>query len=56
MALHLDENGYLNDLEDWDEDAAHQLAALESIQLTQEHWELIEWLVDIMWNSTTHLL
>ena len=27
MALHLDDNGYLNDLGDWDEDAAHQLAA-----------------------------
>ena len=27
MALQLDENGYLNDLKDWDEDAAHQLAA-----------------------------
>ena len=41
MALQLDENGYLNDLKDWDEDAAHQLAQLESIQLTEEHWELI---------------
>ena len=42
MALQLDKNGYLNDLEDWDEDAARQLAQLESIQLTEEHWELIE--------------
>ena len=41
MALHLDDNGYLQDLGDWDEDTAHQLAQLESIQLTEEHWELI---------------
>ncbi len=41
MALHLDDNGYLQDLGDWDEDTAHQLAALESIQLTEKHWELI---------------
>ena len=41
MALHLDDNGYLQDLGDWDEDTAHQLAELESIQLTKEHWELI---------------
>ena len=41
MALQLDENGYLNHLEDWDKDMAHQLAQLESIQLTEEHWELI---------------
>ena len=41
MALHLDDNGYLQDLGDWDEDTAHQLAELESIQLTEEHWELI---------------
>ena len=40
--LQLDENGYLKHLEDWDEDAACQLAQLESIQLTEEHWELIE--------------
>ncbi|MBU24699.1 MAG: sulfurtransferase TusE [Gammaproteobacteria bacterium] len=42
MALELDDNGYLQNLEDWDEDAAHQLAQLESVQLTREHWELIE--------------
>ncbi len=40
--LQLDENGYLKNLEDWDEDAARQIAQLESIQLTEEHWELIE--------------
>ncbi len=40
--LQLDDSGYLNDLEDWDEGTAYQLARLESIQLTEEHWELIE--------------
>ena len=42
MRLSLDSDGYLNALEAWDRFVAQELAALESIQLTQQHWELIE--------------
>ena len=40
MGLSLDSDGYLSVLDDWDQSVAHELAALESIQLTQDHWEL----------------
>ncbi len=43
MGLSLDSDGYLTALEDWNKSVAQELAALESIQLTQDHWELIEW-------------
>ena len=42
MGLNLDSDGYLSVLDDWNKPVAHELAALESIQLTQDHWELIE--------------
>ena len=42
MGLNLDSDGYLSVLDDWNNSAAHELAALESIHLTQDHWELIE--------------
>ena len=42
MRLNLDSDGYLSVLDDWNKSVAHELAALESIQLTQDHWELIE--------------
>ena len=42
MSLQLDADGYLENLNDWNEAAALELAALESIELDPEHWELIE--------------
>jgi len=36
-----DKNGYLQDLNDWNEQVAMQLADEENIQLTPEHWEII---------------
>ena len=42
MGLSLDSDGYLRVLDDWDKSVANELAALESIQLTEDHWELIE--------------
>ena len=42
MALQLDADGYLNNLSDWNEPIAQELAALESINLSPAHWELIE--------------
>ena len=40
-ALNLDIDGYLRELNDWNEKVAAQLAAAESIELTPAHWELI---------------
>jgi tRNA 2-thiouridine synthesizing protein E len=36
-----DKDGYLTNLEDWDETAASWLAERESITLTEAHWEVL---------------
>ncbi|WP_444913342.1 TusE/DsrC/DsvC family sulfur relay protein [Microbulbifer sp. ANSA003] len=38
----LDKEGYLRSLSDWSRDAALQLANAEGIELTEEHWQVIE--------------
>ncbi|AHL33437.1 Sulfurtransferase TusE [Pseudomonas brassicacearum] len=38
----LDKDGYLADLEDWSADVATALAAAEDIELSPEHWEILE--------------
>ena len=42
----LDKEGYLLNLNDWDEEIAHHLAILEDITLTDNHWEIIYLLRD----------
>lgn len=41
-----DKEGYLQNLEDWTPPVAVALAAQEQIDLTSEHWEIIELLRD----------
>ena len=43
VALHVatDREGYLQNLDDWSEAVASQLAQAEGLSLTDEHWELI---------------
>jgi len=36
-----DKEGFLVNLEDWDEKVAHQIALAENIILTEPHWEVI---------------
>lgn len=36
-----DQEGFLIDLNQWSEDIANTIANKESIELTEEHWELI---------------
>ena len=38
----LDKDGYLVALADWSPAAAEALAGLEELQLTAEHWEILE--------------
>jgi tRNA 2-thiouridine synthesizing protein E len=40
------ENGYLASLDDWDRDVAQAIAAAEGLALTQDHWDVIEYLRD----------
>ena len=34
--------GFLRNLQDWSTDVAEQIAGKENLQLTPEHWEIIE--------------
>jgi tRNA 2-thiouridine synthesizing protein E len=38
----LDQEGFLKNLEDWNEDIARELAVAENIALTDAHWEIIQ--------------
>ena len=43
--IEADENGYLTDLNTWNEEVAKVIAAAEGIdELTKEHWDLINYL------------
>lgn len=42
MNLNLDQDGYLENLEDWSPEVAELLAQQDSIELTKAHWEIIE--------------
>ena len=43
-SIETDENGNLTDPHSWDEDVAKALAAEDSIELTQEHWDVLNYL------------
>ncbi len=38
----LDKDGYLLDLQDWSAEVAAALAACEDLELSAEHWEILE--------------
>ena len=40
--IELDKDGYLVDLNDWSVDVAQALAAQSGIELSPEHWEILE--------------
>jgi tRNA 2-thiouridine synthesizing protein E len=42
--IEIDEEGYLINLADWDEDAAKLLAESEKIDMTENHWEVVNFL------------
>lgn len=39
--LNLDKDGFLADLNNWSKDVAAELAATEGIELTEQHWEIL---------------
>lgn len=41
MRIELDEEGYLLDLNQWDESLAEKIAKQEGIELSEAHWEII---------------
>ena len=42
--IETNDNGYLSDLEDWSEGVAKVLASQDDIELTDKHWDLINFL------------
>jgi tRNA 2-thiouridine synthesizing protein E len=42
--IETDEEGYLVNLADWNEDAAKVLAGQDELELTNQHWEVINFL------------
>ena len=42
--LETTETGYLVSQDDWDKDVAEAIAAAEGITLTQDHWDVIDFL------------
>ena len=49
--IETDGNGNLVNLQDWDKDVAVALAAVDDIELTQEHWDVLEYLRDEYQNN-----
>jgi len=45
-SVELDEEGYLVNLSDWNEDVAKVLAAQDEIELSESHWEVVNFLRD----------
>jgi TusE/DsrC/DsvC family sulfur relay protein len=42
--VHVDDEGFLTEYDEWDEDLAKVLAAQIGIDLTEEHWKVIRFL------------
>jgi len=42
--LETDEEGYLVNLSDWDEDVAGVIAQTENVDMTENHWEVVNFL------------
>ncbi len=43
-SIETDDNGNLVNVADWDEDVAKALADVEGIELTQDHWDVLNYL------------
>jgi tRNA 2-thiouridine synthesizing protein E len=52
--IETDSNGNLVNYQDWNEDVAKVLAAEEEVELTQEHWDVLEYLRDEYMNNNNH--
>ncbi len=42
--LEVDEDGYLVNIDDWDKEVAEALAKTEAVEMTQSHWEVVNFL------------
>lgn len=49
--IETDKNGFLVDVNDWSEELAGVIAAEEGVELTEKHWDLINYLRDEFINN-----
>lgn len=42
--LPLDEDGFLENMDDWSKEAALALAKTENVEMTEQHWEVVNFL------------
>ena len=49
-----DANGYLVDINDWNEEVGAAIAETEGVELTDEHWDVINYLRDAYINENGH--
>ena len=42
--IETDEEGYLTNLGDWSEDVANEIARAESVEMSENHWEVVNFL------------
>jgi tRNA 2-thiouridine synthesizing protein E len=42
--IETDEEGYLTNLGDWTEDVANEIAKAENVSMTENHWEVVNFL------------
>ena len=49
----IDKEGFLLDLNEWDRDVAHRLAATEGLVLSDSHWQIIDLLRDFFERTET---
>ena len=43
-SIETDEEGYLVNLSDWSEDVANEIAKGENVDMTENHWEVVNFL------------
>ena len=42
--VEVDEDGYIQRLEDWTEDVAKEIARVENVEMGENHWEVVNFL------------
>jgi len=52
--IEANDNGYLNDLQQWNEDVARAIAASDDLDLTDKHFDVLNYLRDEYINNGEH--
>jgi len=50
-SIETNENGYLVNLEDWNQDVGAAIAQEEGLEMTEKHWDVVNYLRDEYYNN-----